>query len=218
MNANQMEGAALARVMDPNVVGRLPLRRELNGAYRDIVQMIRDADTDICDDVQWIDLVEGENKYTITSDADSIRMVNRFDLSGQDLIADPIGVPIYQVPLQQMINAGRPAYAFGPDGFIIFPTPRVDRERGMRITFRPIAEELFDDVSTPRLPYQLHDGIVAKLVRRLGSLAGVQLTSGAADFIDQQEKYVMRFIKPTGAQNVTSFVRNKGLYTPRSKA
>lgn len=221
MLVNDIEGAALARVMNPDSVGRNPLRRELQGAYREVVQTIRDSDSEMCDDVAYVDLVALKNTYPVPASTDSIRRVERRDMTSLVADDDMVYAPCGRVALSLLSRARTPAYAMTPGSstaaptFTIWPTPPNDFERGVRVITMPEAEDLNDDTQTPRLKRQLHEPIVAHLIRRLGSLAGVQLAPDATDYIATQEKYLMAFINPNGREVIQRFARTKTTYHPR---
>ena len=215
MTVNEMEGAGLARVLNPGAVGGLPIRRELNGAYREVVQAIRDADTNLCDQISTLDLLADQNVYQLPDGIDTIRSVSRCDMYGQFGTEDPVFTPCGKMEIEFIQRARTFAYAIGPTGLVLWPTPPLDYPQALRILSLPIAEDLIVDTQVPQIPKQLHDCIVGRLVRRLGSLANVQLSSGVADFIATQERYLIGFLNPSGRESINRFARTKSLYSPK---
>jgi hypothetical protein len=218
MNVNQIEAMALGRVLNPDAIRRVSLRAELQGAYEGLVQEVRDADTEIADDVQLFDLTAELNTYPIPTDAEFIRRVERLDLTGIG-VASPMAIVCRPIPFQQLDRAyrlGSPAYVLGPTGMILIPTPHNDYTEGLRITWLPVAEDLLEDDQVPRLPKQLHDPLAALLLRRLLSLAGVQPGSqGVGDWIAEQQRSIINYLNPSGREAITRFNRTLSLYGPR---
>lgn len=220
MTVNEIEGMALSRVVSQDNVFRLSLRRELNGANRELHQKIRESDTDVCDVIDNIDLVANLNEYARPANLDTIRKCERFDLGGVGL-EDPMPVPCGLVPIDLLPRVRRPAYALskvgaaGGDGIVIWPTPISDMTAGIRLLSLPAAEEFVNDDQVPRIPKPLHDVLCAHLIRRLGSMAGIELAPGAADFINAQETFMLGFLNPGGRESVRRFARDKSIYHPR---
>ena len=219
MTVEEIEGMAIARVADPQGIRSAPLLRELNGAYREMVQEIRDADTEIADNIQTFDLEAGVNTYPVPTDSDSIRRVERFDLSGVG-VAEPAAVPCRRVPYAQIDRAfhvGSASYCLTPTGIVLIPRPTLDYVDGLRITTLPVAEDLVDQSQTPRIPKPLHDPLAAMLLRRLLSMQGVQPAnaSGVGDWLSQQHKFLITYLNPSGREAVTRFGRTSSLYQPR---
>lgn len=220
MTVNEIEGMAMGRIANPDIVRRMSMRAELNGAYREMVQDVRDADTEVCDQTGFFDLISGRNEYQRPPNADSIRRLERFDLSGLG-VSDPVATPCKPVPFQQIDRAyrlGAAAYCIdAPTGLILIPKPALDYVDGARITWLPVAEELIEDEQVPRIPYQLHDHLASRLMRRLLSIAGVRVENreAVADWIVRQQQFLITFLNPSGSEYVTRFSRRMAIYGPR---
>jgi hypothetical protein len=218
MNVNQIEAMALGRIANPDAIRRVSLRAELQGAYEGLVQEVRDADTEIADDVQLFDLTAGLNTYPIPIESEFIRRVERLDMAGVGL-STPVAVVCRPIPFQQFDRAyrlGSPTYCLAPTGMVLIPTPANDYVQGIRITWLPVAEDLLEDDQVPRLPKQLHDPLAALLLRRLLSLAGVQAGSqGVGDWIAEQQRSIINYLNPSGREAITRFNRTLSIYGPR---
>lgn len=217
MTVNQIEGMALSRVQNPDDIRRLPLRRELQGAFDEIIQDIRDADSDLADDTTKFDLTAEVNTYPFPRAMDSIKRVGRYDLTGAG-VEDPIEVPCRPVPFNQIEKMGQigvPCYCVTPVGMVIWPTPSTDMRQALHVITLPVAEDLVEDGDYPAIPAQMHQPLAAKLMRRLGTMAGVTLADGAADFITEQARYLNAFLHPSNREAVTRFVRTKAIYQTR---
>lgn len=220
MTVEEIKGTVLGRVADPSKLEETPLLAEMNAAHRELIQAIRDADTELCDNVQRFDLQAGLNTYPPPKDFDSIRKVERFDLSGI-AIREPVAVPCTPVPyavIDRSYRLGRPAYVIVPSGIpgagniVLVPIPSLDLTDGLRITTLPVAEKLVANEQTPRVPEPLHDVLAGFTLRRCGSLHGVNLSDGAPDWIKSMYTFLVTYLNPSGRAAVTRFIPAVSFY------
>lgn len=231
MKLVDIEAMCVARLINPGDVVLTALRHEMNGAYREQIQAIRDADTEILDQLQTFPLIQDFDVYQLPRHADSIRRVERFDLCG--IIANEdnrVPATIQPVPYAIMERAYRlsPCYVIVPPvsdatgndtyGSILFvPKPSQSMERGFRITWMPSAEPLVENEQEPRTPTPLHDALAARTLRRILSIGGLQAADprAAADWIGTQLAFEVTYLNPSGRQAVTSLTRKTALYGSR---
>lgn len=217
MKLNEIEGAQYGRLRNPDSVGRAAVRRETNIAYGELLQAIRDADSDIADVVRPIDVQANLNTYPLPAGVDTMRRVERFDLTTNQNATTPVAIPCRQIPFTLLARDPGPGYSLGPTGIILVPMPWQDFAGGLRLTFLPQAEPLEDDDQEPQVPAKLHDVISSKSMARVLSLAGAAAANPEEvnAWIIRNERLMITYLNPSGRESVTRIFRANNIYRPK---
>jgi len=215
LTAKEIWGGVTAFLANPQSVGLGRIRFATNYAVQRMHNQLKDQWSRKTEDLVYLDLGSNIDEYPIPPEINHITKIVRFDLGPSEVRVFPKDYHSHDEQDEMGQNLIY-RYEIVPGRRIRFlQIPSGNYDKGARITHMPMALRLETPTQIPRLPEDLHEGVIVEAVGWLvGSGAQIGNVQTYGVLKQQCEADLIKYLNPNGQDAPPGVIEDYPTYEP----